>query len=431
LEQEAREETSEEIKIEEMVSQCCGAPLTSYETDRGLRYKCSKCGKLTTPTKPEERRVPLKPLEAELTETVCEELEGRLDQVFGIPRGKVPSIVDTIRDNPNIALNPMNLFVHIKQLEGRANDYHLWVVISQTFEKIKAQGWTGGVVPPYPVFMQQAGFTMPTSAFHGYGYGQPYGGYGGYGGYPPQQTFDYSTERVAHLRRQDDREAREHELRMKKLEQEIKTIAESRSRGSGAAEEPKVKVKVGNEITEVPASVAPYYLLHREEEKVPVKFGETTINVPASLAPLYVKGEGEEVKKLREEVATLKDEVRNKEVDDLKGEIGNLYDKLDELSKRPGLTDELEKQEKLAERLGFKRSGMSVLDIAATAEKDIHTIAHTLVQRFPTPGGEFKPEVKRSPKEREKEAERIEKKIEKSEGLLKAENELIKIAAMD
>jgi len=119
-----------------------------------------------------------------MTEQVVQLLSKRLYTVYGISKTKAMAIIDTIKGNPGIALNPMNLFVHIKQLEPRANDYHLWIVINGVFEELKSQGWRG-TVPPFPIMQQ---ITSTSTPFQPYYMQPPYP----YHTYPQQYPYSYS-----------------------------------------------------------------------------------------------------------------------------------------------------------------------------------------------------------------------------------------------
>jgi len=102
---------------------------------------------------------------------------------------------------------------------------------------------------------------------------------------------------------------------------------------------------------------------------------------------------------------------------------------LEELKSRPGVLQELQMYEGIAQRLGYQRGGRTTLDVVDELRKDVGQTARELLQKIPTPGGEWKPEVTRTPEERAKKAEEIKKKLEKSEEVLQCEEDLIKAAA--
>ncbi|MCD6325799.1 hypothetical protein J7L97_05880, partial [Candidatus Bathyarchaeota archaeon] len=102
---------------------------------------------------------------------------------------------------------------------------------------------------------------------------------------------------------------------------------------------------------------------------------------------------------------------------------------LEELKKRPSALETLEFIETWAKRLGWSKTGRTTLDVLNSMVERLDQRAAQLLQKFPSPGGEFKPEVTRTPEERAKKAEEIKRKIEKSEEILRAEEELIRAAS--
>jgi len=186
----------------------------------------------------------------------------------------------------------------------------------------------------------------------------------------------------------------EHDMRMKKLEQEIKETAKG-----------------------------------EEKEKVPVEYGDTTIQVPADLAPLYMmmqqqgSGESERTQELREK---LEEERRKREEERVK----RLEERIEEAEDQPSLEEQLRSVEALSKRMGMSRTGMSTIDLLNQGIGRLDQRAKQLLQRMPPSGGEeFQPEIERTPEERRRKAREIEGRMEKSEELIESENELIEAAS--
>jgi DNA-directed RNA polymerase subunit RPC12/RpoP len=444
-EAEAVEEEAEVEKRppeEKLVCPNCGSPVRPIETPVGISYRCDNCKRFVTPKKIGEAPLEvLKPPEIELTEKVIQELSSKLRNVYGISREKAMAIIDTLKGNPNIALNPMNLYIHIKQLEPRANDYHLYLVISSIFQSLRASGWSG-VIPPFAIFQQELVRAFPflsyQPAFYGYpsygywyqpapyGYPYPYPGYGYPGLYehprasstPMKIVIDnqeITTDVAGYMawkrfkmeEEQREREKQRWELEMKKLEAEIKAIEAGRSEG-------------------------------RREEMVEIEIEGTKCKVPASAAPAYLAlkrpKEDEETRKLRDEISKLKDELHKREVEALQREIGDLRDEIKELRNQPSLWEQLDTLEKAAEKIGMKRGGRTTIDVIESGIDKISAGLKDLGERAERiltsgVGKEFRPEVKMGPAEREKKVEEIERKLEKGRELLEIEDKLVRAAA--
>jgi len=186
-------------------------------------------------------------------------------------------------------------------------------------------------------------------------------------------------------------------LRMKKLEQEIKETSKG-----------------------------------EEKEKVPVEFGDTTIQVPADLAPLYLMqqqegGESERIQELRKEIEEERSRREEAERGALRKDIEHLREEVEE---QPSLAEQIESVEALSKRMGYSRTGMSTIDLLNEATSKIDRRAKQILQRVPPGGGEeFQPEIERTPEERRRKAKEIEGRMEKSEDIIEAENELIEAAS--
>jgi len=161
----------------------------------------------------------------------------------------------------------------------------------------------------------------------------------------------------------------------------------------------------------------------KPEEKIPIPIDkDKTIEVPASLAPLYMsvfKGEDKETKR---EIERLREELHKKELEMVKKD-------LEELKRRPGLEQQLAYVERIARMLGYRQGARSTIDLLESGIDKLHQTAQSLINRLLGPGGEFKPEVTRTPVERKEKAEEVMRRLEKSEEILEAEDELIRAAA--
>jgi len=186
-------------------------------------------------------------------------------------------------------------------------------------------------------------------------------------------------------------------MRMKKLEQEIKETAKG-----------------------------------EEKEKVPVEVGDTTIEVPADLAPLYMmqqqeSGESEQIQELREKIEEERKEREKAERESLRKEIEHLRDEVED---QPSLEEQLRSIEAVSKRMGMSRTGMSTIDLLNQGIGRLDQRAKQLLQRMPPGGGEeFQPEIERTPEQRRRKAEELEEKMERSDELIEAENELIEAAS--
>lgn len=202
---------------------------------------------------------------------------------------------------------------------------------------------------------------------------------------------------------EETRRRQEHDLRMKRLEVEIK----------------KITAETGGV---------------SKESEIPVKVGDQEIKVPASIAPLYMqRGEDKALKEMREKYEEEREERHKAELKKLeeahKGETKRLDDKIEEMNKRPGFLEQLEHYRSAGGVLGMRQTGRTTLDVLDEIRGDVHTTAKSLMNKIPTLEGEFKPEVSRTPEERRKKAEEIKRRLEKSKEILEAEDDLIKAAS--
>ena len=423
---------SEVSKENLSICSLCGASVVPepVETPTGTRYKCPECKKFMKPLTPEEaaereeaKRGPLPPTEVEMTERVKELLAKNLSRVYGIPKKESSKRIDAIIDtlSPVVATDPWNLHNHIKNFAPNADDRHLESIINKVFSQLEAEGYRPTEVRDYqPTYGRRRRREYRPRYSPPGDYGREYGYYGrrypeeyeappppprrrssrmkvvvdgqeietDYGGYMAHQTF--KREQSEETRRQ-----REHDLRMKRLEAEIKKIT---AETVGSKGETLVKVKVG------------------EEE----------MEVPASIAPLYLKRESEEVKELRRDIKDLTGKLHEKEIGELRSDLERVSKKLEE---QPSFFEQMEMMDKYAETKGYTKTGRTTIDLLSDLGGKADARAQQLIQRMPGGQGEFKPEVKRTPEERRRKAAQIEKRLRKKEEVLEAEDELIKAAA--
>ena len=372
------------------------------------------------------------PPEVETIEAARILIRGRLKQVYGVGKG-LNVVMRSLYDDPSPMRDPLVLHSWIKSLAPKANDQQLSVMVikplfsqfptlPQAIDKYVASmhppqqppaywGWpmTGqpyqhlypappGGAPSYPT---GSGYTYPGYPYS-YPPSQPYPPWpGSQPGKPPktykvvvdgqeietdESGFRAWTKYLDDRKKEEAEEERQkeaHELKTKKLEEEIKGIGK---------EEHLVKVKVGEEEQEVPASIAHLYL---------------------------GGGDSEEVKALREKL----DEEREERH---KGDIKRLEDKIEG---RPTLSDQIEYVRSMAPYFGYHEGARSTLDVLDSIRGDVQLTAQQILNKMPSPGGGFSPDVKRTPGERRRKAEEIQKGLRKSEEILEAEDSLIRASA--
>ncbi|MEM1868572.1 MAG: C2H2-type zinc finger protein [Acidilobaceae archaeon] len=341
------------------------------------------------------------PPEVEVINSAIEFLKERLPQVYGIEKyDKI--IVNSLREDPRPLTNPTTLHAFIKSIAPRAYDSHLSVhvinplyarfpnlpqAVVKYFESVYLSSQPSYVQPPVvvnptPTYYQpyHMPYNMPV---HVYNPTYPYHWYHYVPPLKPLKTYkvvvdgqEIETDEsgfMAWQRFLKDRE--EHELRMKKLEVEIKKMLEEGSRESKKEEE-----------------------IRRREDELKSKLEELS-------------------KKLDEE----RERRHQAELEIVKRE-------LDELKRRPSIVEEIAIYEEIAKRLGFHKGGRTTINILESLVDRIDQRAAQILSKIPA-GGEWKPEIKRSPSERARKAEEIMRRLEKTEDILKAEDELIMAAA--
>jgi len=335
----------------------------------------------------------IKPPEIARRERIIEDLKKKLPKIYGISDDRSNAIIDGIKDNPSILDNPRSLWYHIMEMcrGTNINTYQL----NNTLRGIYGEDVAMQAQQP-PAFDFQGPQTQWTGQFPPQ---TPYGpgpSMSSYQPYQPQPNPQAQQLQQAQTQERIEQSRQEHDLRMKKLEQEFKKTAKS-----------------------------------EEKERVPVEFGDTTIQVPADLAPLYMmqqqeSGESERIQELRREIEEERSRREEAERGSLRKDIEHLRE---EIEKKPSLDEQLRSMEAFAKRMGYSRTGMSTIDLLNQGISRMDKRAKQLLDRMP-PGEEgFEPEIERTPAERRRKAKQIEKQMDKSEELIEAENLLIEAAS--
>jgi len=385
-EEEPEGETKEES---EFVCPKCGY---EADTEQGLNSHMGKRHpEMFEERKKEEGGVGeegIKPPEIARRERLIKSLKEKLPKVYGIKDDRADAIIEGIKDNPSILDNPRSLWYHITQMcKGTSiNTYQLNNILRGIYgENVAPQGQqpptfgfqgpqaqgTGQLPPQVPYSPNP-----PTSSY------QPY---------QPQVNPQTQQLQQAEVQERMQQRNQEHEMRMKKLEKEYK---------EGTKEQ-------------------------EEKEKIPIEYKGKTIEVPANLAPLYMmmteqRQQESETKELRNKL----EEQREKKHE---AEMKRLNDKIEE---QPSFEEQLKSVEALSKRMGYSKTGMSTIDLLNQGIGRLDQRAKQLLQRMPPGGGEeFQPEIERTPEERRRKAREIEGRMEKSEELIESENELIEAAS--
>lgn len=249
--EETSQETEEPIEAspqeqeEELHCPKCGSVLTRVETPTGITYRCPKCGRMVRPVErgggeEEKEEKEIAPPDVEARKFVVSYLVERLDSVYGIDKKKVAPIAETVRDNPQIALNQAALYWHIKQLAAQANNYQLYLFISGLFNKLHEKGLLAGAQPwpvmgmpgqqqqiAFPMFPQQQSMQQPFNPF------SPFTPFQQQERLPQtQEEFDDLSERRTRRRRDEERREEEHKRQMALLDAELKNLTESKGKSA-------------------------------------------------------------------------------------------------------------------------------------------------------------------------------------------------------
>ncbi|MEM4480849.1 MAG: hypothetical protein QXG58_06375 [Candidatus Bathyarchaeia archaeon] len=417
--QESEQQMQEEAQAQYICKECGMSFATMQEYAAHMRWKHRK----------EEEGVGVeapKPPEVETIEEAIAFIKERLAQVYGVGKND-RIIVKALEDDPTPLRDGNLLHAFIKSLAPRAYDAHLSTsVIKPLYVRFPnlAQAvdkYLGGTQPqqaPYayqPSPQQTYGYTFyypsptypPCYPFYPPSTYAPQYPHFAYQPKPPKtykivvegqeietdESGFMAWQRFLREKEEYERRKQEHELTMKKLEAEIKKITEETGR--------------------------------KEEPRIPVKIGDREVEVPASLAPLYLRGDNETARKVEELSKKLEEEREARH----KAELEMVQRDLEELKKRPGFFEELRSFQEIAPMLGFQKGGRTTADLLDSLAERLDQRAAQLLNKIPAPGGEWKPEVKRTPEERVEKAEEIKRRLERSEEILQAEDELIKAAA--
>jgi len=343
----------------------------------------------------------IKPPEIARREKIIENLKGKLPKIYGISSDRADAIVDGIEDNPSILDNPRSLWYHIMEMCRGTN--------INTYQLNNAlRGIYGESVAPQEQQPPTFGFQGPqTQRMNQFPLQAPYSSYPSAPMYPyqyqpqpnPQPSPQAQQLQQAQTQERIQQSREEHDLRMKKLEEEIKETSKG-----------------------------------EEKERVPVEFGDTTIQVPADLAPLYLmqqqeSGESERIQELRREIEEERSKREEAERGALRKDIEHLRE---EVEKQPSLEEQIRSVEALSKRMGYSRSGLSTIDLLNQGIDRMDKRAKQILERFPSelPGERKQPGPRprrgyRTEEEREKKAKEIKGRIEKSQDLIDAENEVI------
>ena len=400
------------------------------------RYFCPICNKLCALSPIEEEESPLTPPELEVIEEAINFLKENLPKVHGITSKNIKPLIQNIRDQPMVLTHPTTLHGHIKSLIPKAYDPHLKVyVIDPLYAKfpnlpemvtryLSSTQYNYQMYPyspptPTPTlspFMPNQPTVTPSpnmpwynaptaSPFPRYTFQSPTYQL------PQQQPKPKKTYKVvvdgqeiicedaesyrAWLdyidRRKREREEweqkkREWDLRMQKLEAEIKSIiAKKETEEKKEVRKPTIDERVNRRIE----------FLERE------------------------------LSNLRKEKEQLSSKLAEQEKRILDEKIRSLESQLNEYRKLVSNPDALINQYvSLAQKLGYSRTGKSVLDVIETTAQNIDSTIKQLIQKLPAP----RQKKIYTEEERREKIKKIKEGLKKSEELLKAEDELIQAA---
>ena len=160
----------------------------------------------------------IKPPEIARREQVIEDLKGKLPKIYGISGDRAEAIVDGIKDNPSILDNPRSLWYHIMEMcrGTNINTYQLNNALRGIYgENVAPQG------------QQPPTFGFQGSQTQGMGQIPPQASYSPNPTpvYQPRVNPQAQQLQQAETQERIQQSKEEHDLRMKKLEQEIKETA--------------------------------------------------------------------------------------------------------------------------------------------------------------------------------------------------------------
>lgn len=455
VKEEEVEETAEET-VEETVGETVGdtvgeeketvGTIKAYCREHGEveailkkgRYFCPICNKLCALSPIEEEESPLTPPELEVIEEAINFLKENLPKVHGITSKNIKPLIQNIRDQPMVLTHPTTLHGHIKSLIPKAYDPHLKVyVIDPLFAKfpnlpemvtryLSSTQYNYQMYPyspPTPTPTPFAPFTpnqptvtlspnihwynaptalpFPRYTFQSPTYQLPQQ-------QQPKKTYkvvvdgqeiicedaesyrawlDY-IDRRKREREEWEQKKREWDLRMQKLEAEIKSIvAKKETEEKKEVRKPTIDERVNRRIEFLEKELS---TLRKEKEQLSSKLAE------------------QEKRILDEKIRSLESQLN---------EYRRLVSNPDAL---------INQYVSLAQKLGYSRTGKSVLDVIETTAQNIDSTIKQLIQKLPAPT----PKQRKiyTEEERREKIKKIKEGLKKSEELLKAEDELIQAA---
>lgn len=426
VQQEATEEVTEGDQQPECICSVCGELVVPIlvETRTGDRYRCPECKKfmkrLTKQEAAEEKEKasgPLVPTDVELTERAKLLMAKYLPTVYGVPskeRSKrIHAIIDTM--TPAVATNPLMLHNHVKNFAPNADDRHLEAVITKVFGQLETEGYfrssSMDYRPQYQQFVQ----------------GQPrqFGQYSQYGGrqqgnqYPPSYPPGYSEQWWPPRTVEQPKN-----MTVIVEGREIKTDMQGYMAWKKyQAEQKKEKAEEGERTKED----------ERRQEVHSLKVQKFQEEIKKIAGEGGDKGESAEMKALNQKVSDLTTKLEDKKEEERKKEIGDLHGSISALSQKienqPTWQEQMDAADAYAARRGYTKSGKTTIDVLSDIGKNVDNRAKEFLNRVTPGGGEFKPDVQRTPEERRKKAQELEGKLKKKESILKAEDRLMRAAA--
>lgn len=423
--EEDTEEAESETTESEVVCSVCKEIVIPHviSTDRGKRYRCPSCGKFMRPLsldkaydygeeEDEREQEEYRPPEVEMTDRARELMEEKLPRVYGLPKKKEATTIRAILDTVTFDTlrDPIILHQHVKSFAPGVNEKHLETIISSIYSTLRDEGYIQGdnaYVPAYKSYgrvsgerggrykgiRQQLGIRVDeeeerrsrkrggdmTIVVDGQEIRTDLDGYRAWKRFEAEQ-------------KREQREAREHEIRMKKLEAEVLKLSKGGS-------------QPGQEMVEVP-------------------YKGNIIKVPIYMAHLYLEDDDDKEEKL-EEIRSKAEAEREKRFE---SEMARVVDLLEREMGKPGFFEQMQQYQQAGQMLGMSPTGKTTIDVIDSGFKGLDTRVGQLLNQV-GPGKEFNPQVTRTPSERQQKAEEIMGSLEGSEEMLQAENELLESAA--
>jgi len=393
----------------------------------------------------EEDEGPLPSPQEELERWFIKQLENKLP--YAIPSKKVPIIIETLEEDPDMIWTPARLETHIRQLAGaKINDYMLSWILSSLYSKLNERSMelqkTSGIMLPSiapprgPGNIINPNITQPREPRYQYFEQKP--GYFERRTYPPYEPAPrhemppsyYPTPRPTYdtfHNREDDTT----KILILKLLDKVLEDKEKQPKPAQKPSEPMVEIPnpFGSGTMKVPASQAPIYLMMKsiqdelqalanvitsknEEPKSTeppkVKLPDGT-ELPADQAVYYIQMIQEKEKR-----ALLEQRLRSME-----NQMQQLYQNLSP-----------ERLAKVVEELGFQKSGSPTLDLLNKTRQDLNkmidrmmTIIEIQAKRGVSPLPPFG-QAHYTPEEREQKLRQLKETLSKAEEIATLENKI-------